>query len=369
MQKGILLEVEGRTGIVLTPSGEFRRVRLPAGELAVGDEIPVSETESRIRDRASGWVTAAAAVLLALLVGYWQWNLTRPAALVMIDINPSVQLTVNGRSQVIQAEGLNEDGREVLAEVVWRRQPVEDVAAAIAARAVALGKLNPVSESSAVVMAVAPVSDRELSDSLSQGIVERSRSALQAVVAAEAESLGVAPRTGVAVVSATAAEVEEARKQDLTLPRLIILEELQADYPEVTADAIRTASPGAFLQELGISPSEVFSRAEQRRSEAVPAAGSAGKGEATDPGRANPSNSGQGNPGRSEGGKDSGKGSGKGSEGNPDKGNQGNPGKGNLGNSGKGNEGNPDRGNPGNPGKGNPGNPDKGCCCPRYLAS
>ena len=41
MGKGILLELEGRTGIVLTPEGEFRRVPLPAGDPAVGDEILV----------------------------------------------------------------------------------------------------------------------------------------------------------------------------------------------------------------------------------------------------------------------------------------------------------------------------------------
>ena len=129
MQKGILLEVEGRTGIVLTPSGEFRRVPLPAGHPAVGDEIPVPEAGAWHSFFSWTWVAAAAAVLLMLLVptGYWHWTLAQPAALVMIDINPSIQLTVNGRRQVVAAEGLNLDGREVLDAIQWRRQPVEQV--------------------------------------------------------------------------------------------------------------------------------------------------------------------------------------------------------------------------------------------------
>ena len=345
MQKGILLEVEGRTGIVLTPSGEFRRVPLPAGHPAVGDEIPVPEAGAWHSFFSWTWVAATAAVLLMLLVptGYWHWTLAQPAALVMIDINPSIQLTVNGRRQVVAAEGLNADGREVLDAIQWRRQPVEQVAGAIAAQAVAMGKLNPAAEESAVVMAVAPLEGKVLRPSLSQDIVERSRTALHEVVAEQAQSLGDEPRTGVAVVQATAEEVEEARKQDLTLPQLIILEEIQAEHPEVTSDAIRDQAPGKFLKELGINPSELLSRAEQRRSEATAGKG-AGKGDGQNAG------SGEGSKGNS----------GPGGKINADKGNPGSNGKspgkaGTPGNNGKGGPGN--SANSGNNGKGGPGNP------------
>lgn len=348
MQKGILLEVEGRTGIVLTPAGEFRRVPLPAGDPVVGDEIPVSETEAGlspgIRRRAWGWVAAAAAVLLAVLspVGYWQWSLGQPAALVMIDINPSLQLTVNGRRQVMDAEGLNADGQAVLEQVEWQRRPVEQVTRAIAAQAIQLGKLNPAADDSAVVVAVAPLAGKSVPVRLTQAIVEQSRTALQTAVVQGAESQGAAPLAGVAVMEATPDEVEEARRQDLTVPRLILLEELQAEHPEVTADAIRQVPPGQFLKSLGIHPGEVLSRAEQRRTQtgkALPAAadpggdgkddgGRKGPGNANSPGKGNPGN---GSPGR--GGDDRGQdGRSQPNRGNPGKGSPGgsSPGKGNA---------------------------------------
>lgn len=330
MQKGILLEVEGKTGIVLTPAGEFRRVPLPDGEAAVGDEILLPEAETGTGLRWARLWVAAAAVVLAILapVGYWQWSLAQPAALVMIDINPSVQLTVSGRRQVVDAVGLNADGREVLARVEWRRRPVEEVARAIASQAILLGKLNPAADDSAVVVAVAPVGGKAPDPSLAQAIVERSRAALQSVVAQEAESRGVSPEAGIAVVQATAEEVEEARRQELTVPKLIILEEVRAEHPEVTADAIREVPPGQFLKSLGIDPDEVLRRAEQRRSQVEPAAKPAAKGDAAgrgedagpagqpraDKGGPGKDSPGKGNPGKSHPGKGN---SAKGSSGSP----------------------------------------------------
>ncbi len=364
MQKGILLEVEGRTGIVLTPEGEFRRVPLPAGDPAVGDEILVPEAGAEPWRWTWGWVAAAAAVLLMVLspVGYWQWSLGQPAALVMIDINPSVELTVNGRRHVVEAQGLNPDGQEVLEQVEWRRQPVEDVARAIAAQAIQLGKLNPAADDSAVVVAVAPLGGRTLPGSLSQTIVEQSRTALREVVAEEAESQGAAPQAGVAVLEATADEVEEARRQDLTVPKLLILEEVQADHPEVTADAIRAVPPGQFLKSLGIHPSEVFSRAEQRRTQAGPGNRANADDDDDDddrgrPGRGNQNNPGNGNPGKGNPGKDS---PGKDNPGKDkpgkDKPGKDNPGKDNPGKDKPGKD-SPGKDNPGrdNPGKVNPG--------------
>ncbi len=376
MQKGILLEVEGKTGIVLTPTGEFRRVPLPAGDPAVGDEIlvPALDAGTGLRRWARIWAAAAAAVLLAVLapVGYWHWSLAQPAALVMIDINPSIQLTVNGRRHVVEAEGLNADGQEVLDQIEWRRRPVEAVTRAIAAQAIRLGKLNPAADDSAVVVAVAPLAGTGRSAGLTQSIVEQSRSALQFVVVQEAESQGAAPLAGVAVVQATPDEVEEARRQDLTVPRLIILEEVQADHPEVTADAIRDVPPGQFLKSLGIDPGEVFSRAEQRRAPAQPAATPAAAGDRGVHGRADDGreerhsnswwnlwtgNSGKDSSGKGDWGKD------KPGKDSPGKGNPGaaNPGKSNPVKDGPG-AANPGKSNPvkdgpnkDNPGKSNPG--------------
>jgi len=264
MGKGILLEVEGRFGVVLTPQGEFKRVPLPSALCQVGDEIAYQER----RVPQLGWLVAAAAACLLLIspLGYWQWTLAQPAALVMIDINPSVELTVNGRELVIAAEGLNEDGQEVLEGLAWQKRPLDEVARAITARAVEAGKLDPAGDGSTVVVAVVPVGERPMAVA-PQAIVEVSRLAVQQEVAAQAEARGVEPRTGVAAVQATNDEAKKAKEQGLTLPKLIILEELQAEHPEVTPEVIRSKPPGQLMKDLGINAKELLNKAEEQRNQ------------------------------------------------------------------------------------------------------
>jgi len=263
MGKGILLEVEGRSGVVLTPKGEFKRVPLPHSAFDIGSEIAYKETTTP----RWGWIAAAAAVLLMLVspVGYNAWTLAQPAALVMIEINPSIQLTVNGREQVIKAEGLNADGLMILEGINWQKRSVEEVTRLITAKAVASGKLDPGAESSAVVVAVAPVeAGKARSEEAAHVIAARSKIAVQTEVQVQAEAKGKTAKTQVAAVEATIKEVEAAKVQGLTLPKLIILQEVQATRPEVSAEALKEQGPGKFLHGLGISPSVIFSQAEER---------------------------------------------------------------------------------------------------------
>lgn len=279
MGKGILMEVEGRTGVVLTPKGEFRRVPLPKGALDIGDEIEFQESAGlRL------WIAAAAAVLLMALspFAYQQWALAQPAALVQIDINPSIQLTLNGRQQVIAAQGLNADGEQVLEGLSLYKLPVDEATRKITARAVAMGKLDPAAEISAVVVAVAPAGEEELSEEAAGEIAARSKIAVQTEVREQAEAKGEAARTQVAALEATKEEVELAREQGITLPKLIILQEVKESHPEVTAEAIAKVGPGKFVHSLGLNPGDIFSKAEKKHNKGHAAEPASSRGNGKD---------------------------------------------------------------------------------------
>lgn len=265
MGKGILLEVEGRNGVVLTPKGEFKRVPLPRrGSFDVGDEVAYEE-KNGLR---WGWVVAAAAALLMMLspVGYQTWALAQPAALVLIDINPSIELTVNGRQQVIDARGLNADGETVLEAITWRKRPVDEVTREITAEAVAEGKLDPSSEASAIVVAVAPVGERGVSAQVAAEIVNRSRTAVQSEVNLQAEAKGKEPKAQVASMEVTREEVKQAKEQGLSVPKLVILEEVKVSNPEVEVDddLLKGKGPGQIIKELNLNAGEIFGGAEKR---------------------------------------------------------------------------------------------------------
>lgn len=270
MGKGILLEVEGRNGVVLTPKGEFKRVPLPRRRSHdVGDEVAYDET-SGLR---WGWVAAAAAVLLMLFspFGYQTWALAQPAALVLIDINPSIELTVNGRQQVLDARGLNADGEAVLQAITWRKRPVDEVTREITAEAVAEGRLDPGSEASAVVVAVAPVGEREIPAQIAAEIVNRSRVAVQSEVQAQAAAKGQEPKTQIASVEVTREEVRQAKEQGLTVPKMVILREVKDSHPEVEVDddLLKAKGPGQIIKDLNLNHGEIFNNAEERHNRKV----------------------------------------------------------------------------------------------------
>lgn len=79
---------------------------------------PVTVAASRRRPQR---LLALAACLLLVLAGIGGFGAFRaygtPAAYVDISVNPAIQLTVNASGTVISAEGLNEDGKSVLATV------------------------------------------------------------------------------------------------------------------------------------------------------------------------------------------------------------------------------------------------------------
>lgn len=302
MGKGILMEVEGRNGVVLTPKGEFKRVPLPKGALEVGDEI---EFQERTGLRLNWVVAAAAAILLAVLspVGYEQWALAQPAALVQIDINPSIELTLNGRQQVIRAEGLNADGQLVLNGLSLKGLTVDEATRGITAQAVAVGMLDPFADSSAVVVAVAPRGTGRLTEEGASEIASKSKTAVQAEVQHQAQAKGSEPKTQVAAIEATKEEVQLAQEQGITLPKLIILQEVKESYPEVTVEAINQQGPGKFVQSLGLNAGELFSQVEKKHNrgrEVLPASGRSNSDDDDDDDRDDKNNENDDSPGRDD---------------------------------------------------------------------
>lgn len=113
--RGIVAEINRKYAIVLAQDGSFRKIRTVA-RMTVGSEIDVDQPSKNINaTRLISKVSAVAAgVLFILGIGYGAYSYTVPYSYVDVDINPSIELTVNIYDRIIHTEALNDDGKKVL---------------------------------------------------------------------------------------------------------------------------------------------------------------------------------------------------------------------------------------------------------------
>ncbi|MEW6522566.1 MAG: anti-sigma factor domain-containing protein [Bacillota bacterium] len=131
-ERGVVVAIQGRRGVVLSRDGEFRQVKL-TGPVSLGDEVylPRPVVSSRLAQ------IAAVLVVMVMAGWWWQWIQLGPVvAYVSLDINPSLELGVDARWRVVDATGLNPVGAGLLAEVSYRGRHVRDVVAELVDRAV-----------------------------------------------------------------------------------------------------------------------------------------------------------------------------------------------------------------------------------------
>lgn len=132
-----MLERRDHHWIVMTPSGEFYKIPPGSREVTEGDEIefvPPKEQPVRTVRRPRRSVTyAAVACLMILLSGVPLWNLlfTSAYAAVSIDINPSFELEVDKRYQVMDLHPLNEEAKALAPSIEWRNRELTAVASEI----------------------------------------------------------------------------------------------------------------------------------------------------------------------------------------------------------------------------------------------
>ena len=108
----------------------------PVIEFDTSTKVP--ERRNRIRMLA---LAAAAVVVLAMTFGIRQM-IGRTVAVVGLDVNPSVELSVNRNNKVISAEALNAEGRELIADLNLKGTDVNTACSAIVGSMLTKGYLT-----------------------------------------------------------------------------------------------------------------------------------------------------------------------------------------------------------------------------------
>ena len=141
--QGIVVEINNRSCIIMTREGEFYQVPRPTREVMIGEEIraqlPVSYWSKWLR-----WGSLAVAILL-MFTGWCFYRYTLPVAVahVSLDINPSLELSVDRNGCVIDGVGFNTEGQYLLAAVPIKGKDIYAVVGEIVVVAIQQNYLTP----------------------------------------------------------------------------------------------------------------------------------------------------------------------------------------------------------------------------------
>ena len=217
--KAVVLEKSGSRYIVLGKNGSFRQVHRRRNA-EVGEEIEI-RTGIVGFDGLRVWA-GAAAIFFLVLTSIFSWSLYQPptaVALLSVDINPSLQFTIDAQGHLLKFQTQNDDARRMLKQVNLIGKPIDEVLGQIITLAYNQNFLN--SEQHWVVVGYSPMTDK----SSEQMPKELNENQIITWVKGTIEEKGFTPQ--VAVFPLTSQESELAEKGNLTLGEYALLETAQ----------------------------------------------------------------------------------------------------------------------------------------------
>lgn len=214
------------------------------------------------RSRSGGawrrWVAAAAVFVLVVLGGGF-YAAQMPGGVATLDVNPSIELTVNKLGRVLSVRARNADAQAVLDELELRNQPLQTAAGAIVTELQADGYVSA-DTNSILITVEAGKGDARLRDRLAAAVEDAQTDCglepavlaqvLEPDPALEAEAAAMGVSAGKAMlIRQISAQVEELTDEALAVLPINDLNILAASNRVSLGDmtSIGAASTGAYL--------------------------------------------------------------------------------------------------------------------------
>ncbi len=134
MKKGIVLEVDDEFVILLTPEGEFIKIK-KEGAYEIGQEIgkvPMRRQKGKLSffryHPIKVALTSVVAVCLLVLTLFSNSASNEVYAYMSIDMNPSIELAVNEDLKVLNIKGYNQEGKDIVSRLSnWKEKKFVDI--------------------------------------------------------------------------------------------------------------------------------------------------------------------------------------------------------------------------------------------------
>ena len=131
--KAVVLDITGSEATVMTHAGDIIGINNLGYE--IGQEITI-EDKKRLTDnfavRISRFMPAvAAAAAVIVILGGSGYVYYKPYGTVSLDVNPSIEYTINRLDRVLDVNGVNDDGSEIISELDIKSLKNKDIETAI----------------------------------------------------------------------------------------------------------------------------------------------------------------------------------------------------------------------------------------------
>lgn len=246
--KGLVLESNQHHVILLTDSGEYRRLRTRGRRYAIGAEVEISPLP--LPAKLPVLAAAALVMLVMALTLLWQAWPAQPTAYLALDINPSLLLLLNRDAVVLGTEPLNAEAETLVQRLKLKGLPAAAAIDMILEEAQTLGYLSAARENMVFLSLAAP-----------QGYVMNA-AALQQAATGQLISLEV--DAYLKINDTTPQKARKARQQNASLNALLLAEEAGAGQllpPSAPGEGKGAAEEGAItvqkLMQRGL-PAPVF---------------------------------------------------------------------------------------------------------------
>ncbi|MEW9123815.1 MAG: anti-sigma factor domain-containing protein [Thermotaleaceae bacterium] len=229
--KGCVVKIEQNFAIVLTNGTQYLKVIKKEG-LCLGKEILFVEDdiyrENRTKLRSLGRMAAVLAILILSMSSLGKLHpwfaLNSVAAVVSIDINPSLELEIDKENKILRGIPINEEARQLLEDDL-KGMAVEDAVLQIIDRARALAFLTQ--EKNAVLISTAVLKEERYHKQL-EGEIEKK-------LEAEESFQGIA----FTYVEGSKEDFKKAREEKISLGKYEVFKQAEKEQQPITLEEIK----------------------------------------------------------------------------------------------------------------------------------
>jgi len=213
--KAVVTEIKDSFAAVLSDDG--RIIKVKNKNYAIGQVIIMKETRLKVKHKLLPWAAAVFAVFA--ISGASAYAYCSPYSYVSLDVNPSIEYTLNRFDRVLDVKAVNDDGQDILKEMNFKNMENHNIEKAIAQTIKEISKngyFDGIEEGGIVIATFGK--NEEKSNRLADTLQETAQEATDeedVEVAVESSSVGLN-------------RVQKARELGVTPGKLNLVEKLQA---------------------------------------------------------------------------------------------------------------------------------------------